>query len=175
MKTQTCLLGIALLFVPGVQAAVVVQECKDPAGDTYFAERCPPGSVKIGERRLLGSGGGSGSADSGAAAPAPDTRTAASATVVLYTVPRCDACDVLRAALESRDVPYTEKDASGDPAVQAELQALAGSVTVPALTVGETLLTGYNQTALDQALKQAGFPTAPADDDTAPPESGGAP
>lgn len=146
-----CLAAAAGLLTPGVLAAVTVYECKDAEGESFFAESCPPGTERVGERRLPGKS---------RQAPPPQEEAPPPAPVVLYTAPDCDPCDVLRAALTNRGVPYTEKDASTDPAVQAEVKALAGSITVPTLAAGDTVLTGYNHVALEQALKRAGYDSA---------------
>lgn len=140
------------------QAAVLVAECRGPEGEVLFAEQCPPGHEKIGEHRLPGEGRERLPALSEAPPPPP---------AVLYTTEPCESCDILRMALQRRAVPFEEKSAAQDPAVQNELRALTGALAVPALKVGDRVLTGYNRLALEQALQRAGF--APAGDGAAAP------
>ena len=41
---------------------------------------------------------------------------------------------------------------------QEELKNKTSNMTVPTMTVGSTILTGYNRSAIDSALNQAGYP-----------------
>jgi glutaredoxin len=87
--------------------------------------------------------------------------------VTLYTVTDCDACDLVRMQLQNRDVPYTEKDSATDVEVQTELKAKAGTLSVPTVTIGNQVLSGYNKMALDNALDEVGYlsPTRPSDEE----------
>ena len=93
------------------------------------------------------------------------TKTAAEVAadnpVFLYTVPNCDACDLVRNLLSTRGIPVNEKNVEDNSANQDELKAKTGGMSVPALVVGGSALSGYNRSAIDAALKQAGYP-APA-------------
>lgn len=77
--------------------------------------------------------------------------------VTLYSVPVCDACDLVRNLLENNDVPFDEKDASKDAGTQRELLDVSGQLSVPALVVGETVLNGYNSSGITAELTNAGF------------------
>jgi glutaredoxin len=79
--------------------------------------------------------------------------------VRLFVAPNCNACDLVRNLLAGRNVPFTEKDASQDPEIQAELSALTdGPLTVPTVAIGEQKFTGYHKSELDSALSGVGFP-----------------
>jgi glutaredoxin len=105
--------------------------------------------LKKGEKKLLGVGGD--------ITPSAE-EIAKSHPVTLYTVPECDACDLVRNQLKEREIPYTEKDVSEDVELQTELMEAAGSVTVPTVMLGETVLKGYQRAALETGLTEAGYP-----------------
>lgn len=162
MRNRTCLpvAAIALLVAAAAPAApIVVFECLDADGASFFADRCPPGTTQASEKRILGV----------LREEAPDLEALAQEKpVVLYAVPVCDACDLVRNQLQRRAIPFTEKDASNDLEVQNALKAAAGGLTVPAVTIAEQTVTGYNKQALDSALDTAGYPAAA---DTPAPEA----
>ncbi len=147
-----CALILALVTLPSL-AAVTVVECVDADGTSSFRDKCPPGTTKTGDKKLTGI------APNKAKTAA---EVAASMPVFLYTVPNCDACDLVRNALSTRGVPVTEKNVEDNSANQDELKAKAGSLTVPSVVVGCTVLSGYNRSALDNALNQAGYPVSTA-------------
>ena len=146
-----CALLLALVALPSM-AAVTVVECVDASGNSSFRDKCPPGTTKTGDKKLIG-------------VTANKTKTAAEVAadnpVFLYTVGNCDACDLVRNALANRGVPINEKNVEDNSANQDELKSKTGNMSVPALVIGTTVLTGYNRSAIDSALNQAGYP-APA-------------
>lgn len=158
--------GCVLLFsltVLEASAAVTVVECVDAAGDTSFRDKCPPGTSKAGDKVLLGVSSKKAKSIKEIAAANP---------VVLYSVPSCDACDLVRNALTSRGAPFNEKNVQDDATGQSELKDKTGALTVPSVLIGSTVLNGYNRSALDSALNQAGYPapdTASAPSSTAQP------
>ena len=124
--------------------------------------------------------------DTGAAKPfAEDAEVAAEAendalpdvSVTLYSVPICDSCDLVRNLLQKYGVPFDEKDASDDVAVQAEVREIAGQLTVPVLAVGDSMVTGYSSSGITAELTSAGFTPvregAPANTDTGNAPQGG--
>lgn len=149
---QTLIVGsaclLALLVGTGA-AALTVVECVDAAGNSSFRDKCPPGTTKKGERRLHGVGG----------SDEPSVEEIAEAhPITLYSVPDCDACDLVRQMLSSRSLPFTEKDVQDNAEMQDELKSVTGGLTVPATAIGETVSTGYSRSALENALRAAGYP-----------------
>ena len=138
-----------LLVALSASAAVTVVECVDADGKPSFRDKCPPGAIKKGDKTLLGVTANKRKSTADIAADNP---------VMLYTVPNCDACDLVRAALTSRGVPINEKNVQDNAANQEELKNKTSNMTVPTMTVGSTILTGYNRSAIDSALNQAGYP-----------------
>lgn len=135
-------------------AATTIVECIGRDGTTSYNAFCPPGSTKRAEHRYqpIHSAAGPSSAD------LPQ--------VTLFSVADCDACDLVRNVLNTRDIPYSEKNVSDNKEFQDELRGVAdGSLSVPTVLIGETSLRGYNRSAIENALNQAGYPT-PAKEET---------
>ncbi|MGD9600392.1 MAG: glutaredoxin family protein [Gammaproteobacteria bacterium] len=81
--------------------------------------------------------------------------------VILYVVPACDTCDLLRLQLETRGIPFTEMDVSTNRASQDALETASGALTVPTVTIGSEVLQGFDRANLDARLTAVGYP-APA-------------
>lgn len=135
----------------------------DEDGNVTYQDRPPPdesGKVQAFDQVL-------GGADSeGRRAAFPDV------DVTLYSIEVCDACDLVRKLLNERGLPFTEKNADNDVEVQEELKEVSGALSVPALAIGDEVLTGFNRDLILRVLKDAGFPTT--DNAQAQPSSEGA-
>ena len=85
--------------------------------------------------------------------------------VTLYSAPICkQPCDMARAALNKRGVPFTEVQV-WTPETLEQLKTKAGSDNVPALVVGRSAQSGFDQVRFDALLDSAGYPklgSAPA-------------
>ncbi len=123
----------------------------DEDGAVSYHDRPPPDDAKyhVEEKNFQSRGGQNTSAEA--------RKIASKYPVILYTVPRCASCDLARAHLEKRKIPFIEKDVGGDRELSAELKALSGSVSVPTITVGEKVITGFTKSWLDSELNQAGY------------------
>ncbi len=146
--SKIVVMAAAWLLTTNVGAVTVV-ECVDAEGNSSFRSACPPGTTKKGEKHLRGT----------RAPEEPGMEEIAAANpITLYSVPDCDACDLVRNALAGRGIPFTETDVQDNAERQEELKAATGGLTVPALKIGERVLTGYSRDAIDGALEQAGYP-----------------
>lgn len=165
--------GLALLLLLAVPAAADLQLAKlykwvDKYGNISYQDRPPPpGSGYVEEKDVQTSKGKTGAADaSGAAQKSP---------VVLYLIPQCSSCDLARAYLQKRKVPFAEKNIKGDFKLQEELKAKAGELSVPVILIGEKVLKGYTEAWLESELDQVGYPkleqTAEKPADNAPPST----
>jgi glutaredoxin len=76
--------------------------------------------------------------------------------VALYAVPDCDVCDVVRVYLSKRGIPFEERNLA-EASVQDQLTALGGRLEVPTVTIGGLVITGYDRSALANALDAAGY------------------
>ena len=122
-------------------------------GKISYQDRPPPADAGTVQEKDL-SGGKSGSAS--------DTSEGAAAAqkfpVVLYSVPKCTSCDDARAYLKKRRIPFSEKNVGGNPALQKELMAKVGQLSVPTITVGSKVMNGFVQSLLAGELDDAGYP-----------------
>lgn len=143
-------------------AAVTVVSCQDRDGSVFFADRCPPGTAQVGQKEVRGGPRHDAEAELAAVEKAHP--------VVLYTVSDCDACDLVRQQLRTRNIPYTEKDVGpGRIENQEALRALGdGNLVVPTVAVGAQVFTGYSRAALDLGLDTAGYPPRPQLESTEP-------
>jgi glutaredoxin len=77
--------------------------------------------------------------------------------VTLYTSDSCAPCDSGRRLLQQRGVPFSERRVVSDEDTTA-LERLFGGRTVPALTVGNQPLRGFNEADWSSYLDAAGYP-----------------
>jgi len=130
--------------------AVTVVTCRDKDGTEFFSDYCPAGTVKVQEQHMRGAPRRTGAEQL--------AEVARKSPVALFTVPDCDACDLVRNQLKKRGIPFQEKDVGTDAGNQAALREMTGGTTVPTVAVGSRTLTGYSRAALDLALDEAGYP-----------------
>ncbi len=151
--TVTLALLSAVLAAPAVHA-VKLYKWVDKDGNVSYYDRPPPSDAAISvERKDFKVRGGS-------AAPATDAGgdVAEKFPVVLYSAPNCSSCDLARAYLDKRQVPYTDKNVDGNFPLQAELREKTGTLTVPTIMVGDKVMKGYMQSLLAGELDVAGYP-----------------
>ncbi len=155
MTTSRFLLLIILVCfgLPFSVQALTIVECVNKRGESTFAERCPPGSVKKSEKRLRG------------LPPAPLSKAESIASIArehpitVFTVEKCEACILVRDQLQARAIPFTEIDVAGDKEKYKQLTDVTGGVaTVPTLTLDGKVFSGHNASTLDLALDEAGYP-----------------
>ncbi len=126
----------------------------DEDGNIVYQDTPPPGNVDFEESKVDG------------VRPALSTDTgkqiedaARENPVSLFTVPVCDSCDLVRLLLEKKSIPFAEKDVRNNQETQAELQEIAGALSVPTLVIGSKVLDGFSRSAITEALEEAGFPS----------------
>ncbi|MCI0400720.1 MAG: glutaredoxin family protein [Gammaproteobacteria bacterium] len=140
--------------------ATKVYECIDEEGNHSFRDYCPPGSTPVMEKRIPT--GDDALRERHQDEPTPND-LAEKYPVTLYRVPDCDACDLVRNYLNKRGIPFTEKNAAEDIGVQQELKDKIGSLSVPALIIGEdSVVMGYHPTRLKEAFDAIGYPDVPS-------------
>lgn len=145
MNSTIAVPAILLLgFLSQSAVAANVYECIDAAGQTTFSDHCPPGTRKK----------ETGFQTSASALSAEEK---AEGSVILYSVLRCDACDLVRNFLKIRNIPFTEKNMTDDMDLQKEIREKSGSVIVPVTLIGGKTLRGYDSYALSDAIIAAGY------------------
>ncbi|MEM7466006.1 MAG: glutaredoxin family protein [Pseudomonadota bacterium] len=144
--------SLALLLATSTSGAVTIVECVDTNGDTTFAERCPAGWTKKGEKEIRG-------VRKAADEEVSIDEIAKAHPITLFAVANCEACTLVRNQLKARDIPFTEIDVNNDQEKYEQLTAATGgAATVPTLTIDDKVLTGHNSASLDAALADAGYP-----------------
>jgi glutaredoxin len=142
-------LAVAVLATPA--QAEKLYKWVDKDGNVSYQDRPPPDSAtQVQEREMSGQpGGGEGSAEAAVKFP-----------VVLYAVPQCAGCDLARAYLKKRGIPFSEKNVANNRALQDEMKKKVGDLSVPTITVGSKVMKGYLESLLEGELDQAGYPKA---------------
>jgi len=147
------LLGALLVSAP-VHAAKLYKWV-DEHGRVSYQDSPPPKDSNFSETAL---------SDPDAVDPATKsyldklTAAASKSPVVLFSIPDCDGCDLIRSYLEKRNVPFEEKNVDNDPGIQEELKSVAGRLEVPLVVLGERVLRGYSRSVLDTEFDSAGYP-----------------
>ncbi|HSV36275.1 MAG TPA: glutaredoxin domain-containing protein [Ramlibacter sp.] len=97
--------------------------------------------------------GGSGNAS----LPFELRQAAARYPVTLYTSPGCGPCVFGRSMLSNRGIPFSERTVTSNEDIEA-LKRLAGTATVPFLTIGSQQLKGFSESEWVQFIDAAGYP-----------------
>ncbi len=154
MKGLLAYTGLVLVLGAGA-AGAQIYKWVDAKGVTHYSDVAPPPSA--GKVQLK-------SFASAAAAPELPRELAEAVKnypVTLYTSAQCEACDLGRAMLQERGVPYAEKTVSS-AADHAALK-LAGSVgQLPLLVVGSRKNIGFEAGAWATSLSAAAYPAQPS-------------
>lgn len=147
-------LSVMALVVFGFSAAKADTFYKwvDSQGQVSYHDRPPPeGAGYQVEKKVLGPSHKTNQDDALA-------KVAEKYPVVLYATPSCASCDLARAYLQKRKVPFTEQNVENNPALQQTLIKIAGSVSVPTITIGDKVMKGYLESILEGELDDAGYP-----------------
>ena len=144
-------LGLGLL-VCVASAGAQVYKWTDANGVVSFSDQPPPASARKVERKSLGSPGA-------ARAELPYALAEAARTypVVLYTTGSCEACDLGRALLRQRGIPFAEKTVQSN-ADQHKLKEAGSDGQLPLLQVGSNRRIGFEAGAWNAALTDAAYP-----------------
>ena len=150
-NTLIAVLVTALVAAPAYAAKLY--KWVDERGNVTYQDRPPPEGVGRVEEKTMRERQGAASGDPAAA------EAAAKAPVTLYMVPKCSPCDLVRAYLKKRGVPFTEIDVSEkNRQAQQEMVKKIGELSVPTITVGSKIMQGYVESLLAGELDQAGYP-----------------
>src|SRR5689334_9281619 len=84
--------------------------------------------------------------------------------VTVYTTPTCPYCRYVKQFLNNKGVPFVEKDVASDRMAAVEMVRRSGQQGVPVTVIGDEVIVGFDQPALNQAVmkirSQAGSATA---------------
>jgi len=147
------LAALAAALAAAFAAQAELYRWTDSAGRVHVTDTPPP----PGARTVQKSEGGA--AKGGPREPFELERARKESPVTLYSTASCDPCNDARAALNARGVPFAEKSIVTSDDL-AQLKKMAGTDAVPVITVGATVVKGFEQASLNGALDAAGYPRA---------------
>ena len=78
--------------------------------------------------------------------------------VTVYSTPTCPYCRQVISYLQSRGIPFEERDVSRDAAAAQEMVRVSGQQGVPVTVVDGQVIVGYDRPRLDEALASARRP-----------------
>lgn len=73
--------------------------------------------------------------------------------VIVYSTPTCPYCTMAKAFLEEQGVAFKEVDVSKDYSAAREMVEKSGQMGVPVIDVKGTIIIGFDQEAILNALK----------------------
>ena len=150
--TEIALAILAAAFVMHAQAQTTVYKWTDKDGKVHFSDSLPDADVNASQKQM--GGGGPDNAN----LPYATQLAAQRYPVTLYTAASCgDACASARNLLESRGIPYTERDPQRNAPDGDALRKLVGEIFVPVLVVGDNPTKGYQEDSWNSALDSAGY------------------
>jgi len=158
MRDILAILLVLLAFAITPAHAAKLYKWVDKDGNVSYQDSPPPPNAGRVEARDLATG-----------SPEVKDGVAEKYPVVLYSIPRCQSCDLARAYLQKRKVPFVEKNVQGNAALQEEMKQKIGELTAPAILVGNKAIKNYVESWLESELDQAGYPKI---EPTATPEAG---
>jgi len=72
--------------------------------------------------------------------------------VIIYSSPTCVYCHMAKEYFESKNIAYTEKDITTDSEAFDFVVKEVGQAVTPIITVGETIIVGFDRHKIDEAL-----------------------
>jgi glutaredoxin len=154
-RTGPGALAFLLLSLASTPGAMAQYKVVGPDGKVTYTDR--PAPAAGGAPAPLSSAPGSVSTATPAAnLPLALRQPVARFPVVLYAQSGCDACEAGRQFLRQRGIPFTEKLVGNEDG--EALQRATGGRAVPALTVGQQVLSGFSSGNWSSYLDAAGYP-----------------
>jgi len=144
----------ALISCLDTQAQTNVYRWTDKDGKVHFSDTPPPLDAKSSSQKRVG--GGYVEQEN---LPYATQIAMRRNPVSLFTGADCgEPCSQGRELLSKRGIPFTERDAQGNPADAEALKKLVGGLEVPTLVIGESKIKGFEDQQWQSALDGAGYP-----------------
>jgi glutaredoxin len=153
MRGFSLIVSLAALAVTTLHAQQMYRWV-DKDGKVTYSDTPPPKDAKEVQQKKLGDGGGSDD----------DTpfsvKTAVARNPVTLFANFCgETCDSARSLLNTRGVPFTDRNPERDPKALDALKAATGGQDVPVLLVGATVIKGFAADQWQAALTAGGYPS----------------
>jgi glutaredoxin len=146
--TAISLAALALVAMPAHALFKVV----GPDGKVTYSDRPLPAA----EGRALQVNRDGSIAASDVSLPYALRQVMAKFPVMLYTASQCDACEMGRALLTRRGIPFAERTATTTEDREA-WQKMVGGQEAPVLKVGSQVLRGFTASVWEETLDVAGY------------------
>ena len=143
--------ALMAIGIPAAQADTLYKWVDSQGRISYHDQPPPEGAGYRVEEKVLGTGNKHKEDDTLA-------KVVEKYPVVLYSVPACGSCDLARAYLQKRKVPFTEQNLDSNPELQQTLKKKIGSLSAPTLMIGEKVMKGYVESVLEGELDGVGYP-----------------
>jgi glutaredoxin len=142
----------AVLLAAAALPAHALFKVVGPDGKVTYTDRPPPATE--GRATTVNRDGSSATTDT--SLPYALRQVMAKFPVTLYTASKCDACDMGRALLTRRGVPFAERTATTEED-RAAWEKMLGGQEAPVLKVGGQVLRSFNAAAWEETLDVAGY------------------
>jgi glutaredoxin len=150
--------GIVVLALAGLALTSVgaqqLYKWVDKDGKITYSDQPPPKDAKNVEQKKM--------VDSGSAASDDvpySVKTAIDKNPVTLFANFCgEPCDGARSLLNTRGVPFTDRNPEKDPKAMDALKTATGGTDVPVLMVGTKILRGFSEETWQEALTTGGYP-----------------
>jgi len=76
------------------------------------------------------------------------------AKVIIYTSDTCQYCDMAKEFFKKNNIEYVEKNVKQDPEAAKEAVELSGQNGVPVIEIGDTVVVGFDEKAIKEALAE---------------------
>lgn len=73
--------------------------------------------------------------------------------ITIYSTPTCHYCDLAKDYFQEKGLSYICYDVKNDIEKRKEMVEISGQMGVPVIKIGKKILTGFNQDAIEEALK----------------------
>lgn len=148
----------AAAIVAALAAAPAAAQYKwiGPDGKVNYGDQPPAEAVQAKPVAAAPAGGGP------TALPWSLQQVAGKFPVTLYTSPDCAPCETARKHLQSRGIPYTEKQLTKAADVEAFKALGFAEPALPSMTVGKQRTAGFEAGAWNGLLDAAGYPAQSA-------------
>ncbi len=122
-----------------------------PDGKVTYSDRPPPGEARAVQVNRDGS-----IAANDPTLPFALRQVMAKFPVTLYTASACDACEMGRALLQRRGIPFVERTATTNEDKEA-WQRVVGGQEAPVMKIGAQVMRGFNASTWEETLDIAGY------------------
>jgi glutaredoxin len=123
-----------------------------PDGKVTYSDRPPPPT----DGRAMQVNRDGSTATNDVALPFALRQVMAKFPVTLYTASKCEACDMGRALLQRRGIPFAERTATTNEDKEV-WEKMTGGQEAPVMKIGAQVMRGFNASAWEETLDVAGY------------------